>query len=99
MQPTVGVGDSLKHGNLQALYQQLKNAQVAYSYFYEGDTSGNADIIPVESGTTSIQIDQYVSSKKAGYVVFFVKPDEDYLLTGLGLPVMAIYMPYKNKLW
>lgn len=62
----------------------IENAQVAYSYFYEGDTSGNADIIPVESGTTRIQIDKYVSSKKAGYVVFFVKPDEDYLLTGLG---------------
>lgn len=62
----------------------IENAQVAYSYFYEGDTSGSADIIPVESGTTRIQIDQYVSSKKAGYVVFFVKPDEDYLLTGLG---------------
>lgn len=62
----------------------IENAQVAYSYFYEGDTSGNSDIIPVESGTTRIQIDKYVSSKKAGYVVFFVKPDEDYLLTGLG---------------
>lgn len=62
----------------------IENAQVAYSYFYEGDTSGSADIIPVESGTTRIQIDKYVSSKKAGYVVFFVKPDEDYLLTGLG---------------
>ena len=62
----------------------IENAQVAYSYFYGGDTSGSADIIPVESGTTRIQIDQYVSSKKDGYVVFFVKPDEDYLLTGLG---------------
>ena len=35
----------------------IENAQVAYSYFYGGDTSGSADIIPVESGTTRIQID------------------------------------------
>ncbi|MDD2980661.1 MAG: SHIRT domain-containing protein, partial [Hespellia sp.] len=60
----------------------------AISVMYHDDTSASALIADFQYHTfvagESYTYDDYVSGAKPGYVVVFVKPDDNYLLTGLG---------------
>lgn len=73
------------------------NAQVGYvnyhawqetEWSWEGPTTKNVNDVPsaitITPVTGPFTIDEYVSNKKNGHVLFFVKADENYLLTGLG---------------
>lgn len=64
---------------------QINNADVAYAYF-TGAGGQNATLTPVNG---NVSIDQFKSmwsweDAYSAYVVFFVKPSDGYLLTGLG---------------
>lgn len=59
MQPTVGGGDSLKHGNLQALYQQLKMRRLHIHIFMEEIpvvAQISYQLSPVQQGFRSISM-------------------------------------------
>lgn len=71
------------------------NAQVGYvnyrawqEWSWEDLTTKNVNDVPsaitITPVTGPFTIDEYVSNKKNGHVLFFVKADENYLLTGLG---------------
>ena len=70
----------------------INNAQVAYAYFTGEDDSQNAEFVQVQNDD-KIHFDCFVTngyfenwsyhSSHNGYVVFFVKPNDGYLLTGL----------------
>lgn len=70
----------------------INNAQVAYAYFTDETDAQNAQFVQVQNGD-DIHIDCFatlgyiedwsIHEAHDGYIVFFVKPNDSYLLTGL----------------
>ncbi len=60
----------------------ITNASVAYYAWHNADDTSNVILNNVENGNLTIQ--DYTTTENAGYVLFFVKPNDNYLITGLG---------------
>ncbi len=67
-------------GSTCTITPTLQNVEVAYVYFKDAAGAQNNPLTTV-SGSSSFT--DFASSQHAGYIVFFVKPSEGYLLTGL----------------
>ena len=59
----------------------IENADVAYFAWHETSDTSNIAFTKV-SGT--VTVNDYTTTSKPGYVVFFVKPNSNYIVTGLG---------------
>ena len=69
-------------GNTATFNVSLSNADLVYYNWH--DTSDAADVTLYPVGSGSLSVGNYTTSSKSGYVIFFVKPHDNYLLTGLG---------------
>ncbi|MDO4854291.1 MAG: SHIRT domain-containing protein [Coriobacteriia bacterium] len=71
------------NGNTATFKPTISNADVAYFNWHSDSDMSSISFTPVSSGGT-LSISDYYSRYQAGYVVFFVKPNSNYLFTGLG---------------
>ncbi len=59
----------------------LSNAEIAYIYWHNASEAGLTAVHTVQqSGNITIQ--DFTSTTESGYVVFFIKPNPNYLITG-----------------
>lgn len=95
--------DTRAAGNRTAVIDAtIQNGQVAY-FYYNSRTNlsgiSESNLIPIYDGNTAT-IPDFNSTQRAGYLLFFVKPDDNYLLTGLGASgngdIYNIDGPYGN---
>ena len=68
----------------------LDAQDVAYYYWHTSDDTSNITFTPITSNN-DIVLNDYVSSDNPGYILFFVKPKEGYLFTGLGASGLGQY--------
>ncbi len=68
----------------------LDAQEVAYYYWHTSEDTSNISFTPVTSND-DIVLNDYVSSDNPGYILFFVKPKEGYLFTGLGADGLGQY--------
>ena len=71
------------NGNTATFNPTISNADVAYFNWHSSSDTSSISFTSVSSGGT-LSISDFNSSSQAGYVVFFVKPNSNYLFTGLG---------------
>ena len=73
----------MSNGNTATFNPTISNADVAYFNWHSSSDTSSISFTSVSSGGT-LSISDFNSSSQAGYVVFFVKPNSNYLFTGLG---------------
>lgn len=65
----------------------FENSQVAWYAWKAGDDLSNiteSDLHIIENNGDTVHVDEYNTASKTGYLVFFVKPNDNYMFTGLG---------------
>ena len=60
----------------------ISNASVAYALWNDEESAKNASLVTVPNETKTMAISDYTTAEKPGYLVFFVKPENNSLLTG-----------------
>ncbi len=59
----------------------IENADVVYFNWHNSSDVSNVAFAPA---TNSFTVNNYTTTTESGYVVFFVKPDSNHIITGLG---------------
>ena len=66
-----------------AVFQtSISNSSVAYALWHDETEAKNAKLDNVDRECKTMSKSNYTMTDKPGYIVFFVKPDNNYLLTG-----------------
>ena len=77
------------------------NATVTYYYWHTANETTNVRADDFETATGTVKLSNFNSSDSrgntSGYVLFFVKPNENYLVTGLGASGNGDIYPLKNN--
>ncbi len=66
---------------------KFENSEVAWYAWKAGDDLSNLtkdDLHIIKNNGDKVTVDEYNTASKSGYLVFFVKPNDNYLFTGLG---------------
>ncbi len=58
----------------------IENADVVYFNWHNSSDVSNVAFTPA---TSSFTVNNYTTSSESGYIVFFVKPNDNYIVTGL----------------
>ncbi len=59
----------------------IENADVVYFNWHNSSDASNVAFTPA---TSSFTVNDYTTTTESGYAVFFVKPNDNYIITGLG---------------